>query len=117
MKKKEYFAVAALLLIAALLWIAIRFAAPHTAASIRITVDGSEFGTWPLNKNCTIPIGDTNVCEIKDGKAHMLHANCPDQICVHQGYIDEKGGMITCLPNRVVIQAISGEEDTLDAVS
>lgn len=115
MKKRDLLITAILLLFAILLWFGIRLASPRQAASIRITVDGNEFGIFSLTKDRTIPIGDTNVCEIQDGKAHMLSASCPDQICVHQGYINEKGGMITCLPNRVVIQAVG--TDTLDGVS
>lgn len=116
MKKRELLITAGILLAAVLLWLGIRLASPRSSASIRITVDGNEFGVFSLSKDCTIPIGDTNVCEIQGGKAHMLSADCPDQICVHQGYIDENGGIITCLPNRVVIQAAGGE-DTLDGVS
>lgn len=115
MKKRELLITVGILLAAVLLWCGIRLAAPHSSASIRITVDGEEFGIFSLSKDCTIPIGDTNVCEIQGGQAHMLSANCPDQICVHQGYINEKGGIITCLPNRVVIQAVGDE--TLDGVS
>ena len=115
MKKRDLLITAILLLSAILLWFGIRLVSPRQAASIRITVDGNEFGIFSLTKDRTILIGDTNVCEIRDGKAHMLSASCPDQICVHQGYINEKGGMITCLPNRVVMQA--GGTDTLDGVS
>ncbi len=117
MKKKELLLTAAILLAAVLLRIGIRLTSPKNIASIQITVDGTVLGTWPLDKDCTIPIGNTNVCEIRDGKAHMLSADCPDQICIHQGYIDEKGGMITCLPNRVVIQAFGNTADTIDGIS
>ena len=116
MKKRELLITAGILLAAVLLWFGIRLASPCSYASIRITVDGEEFGVFSLSKDCTIPIGDTNVCEIRGGRAHMVSADCPDQLCVHQGYIDEKGGIITCLPNRVVIQTVGGE-DTLDGVS
>lgn len=115
MKKREFLITVCIVLAAVLLWFVIRLASPHSAASIRITVDGNEFGVFSLAKDRTIPIGDTNVCEIRDGKAHMVSASCPDQICIHQGYIDENGGVITCLPNRVVIQAVGN--DTLDGVS
>ena len=110
MKNRDLLITAIRLLSAILLWFGIRLVSPRQATSIRITVDGNEFGIFSLTKDRTILIGDTNVCEIQDGKAHMLSASC-----VHQGYINEKGGMITCLPNRVVIQAVG--TDTLDGVS
>ena len=77
--------------------------------SIRITVDGKEYGTYSLAKNQTIKINDTNVCEIKDGQARMISAQCPDHLCMKQKAIDEKGGTIVCLPNKVVIE---GEKST-----
>ena len=51
----------------------------------------------------------TNVCEIKDGQARMISAQCPDHLCMKQKAIDEKGGTIVCLPNKVVIE---GEKST-----
>ena len=77
--------------------------------SIRITVDGKEYGTYSLEKDQTIKINDTNVCEIKDGQARMISAQCPDHLCMKQKAIDEKGGTIVCLPNKVVIE---GEKST-----
>ena len=72
--------------------------------SVRITVDGEEYGTYSLAKDQTISIGHTNICEIKDGQAHMTEATCPDHLCMKQHAIDSKGGTIVCLPNKVVIE-------------
>ena len=91
--------------------------------SIRITVDGGEYGTYSLAKDQTIKINDTNVCEIKDGKAHMISAECPDHLCMKQKAIDEKGGTIVCLPNKVVIEGEKSvgsdntDELSIDAVT
>ena len=70
---------------------------------------GKEYGTYSLEKDQTIKINDTNVCEIKDGQARMISAQCPDHLCMKQKAIDEKGGTIVCLPNKVVIE---GEKST-----
>ena len=80
--------------------------------------DSKELMRLPLSEpgEYRISDGDSyNVIEITEGGVRMKEADCPDQICVHQGYINEKGGMITCLPNRVVIQTVG--TDTLDGVS
>ena len=59
-----------------------------------------------------------NLVEIKDGKVHVLEADCPDQIDVKQGYIKNIGEMIVCIPNRLVIQIKDSEKDTeLDAIN
>lgn len=122
MKKKELYFIFAILLAAAVLWGGLKLLPRGSGDTIRITVDGELLGTYSLDKDQTIPIGDTNVCEIKDGKAHMLEANCPDQLCVLQGEIDGRGGMIICLPNRVIIEGESGgdgdaSDSQVDAVS
>lgn len=84
---------------------------------LQITVGGELYGTYPLSEDRTISIGDTNVCEIRDGEVTMTQADCPDQICVHHIPIDASGGSIVCLPNKVVLEIVnadgSGEYDTI----
>ena len=72
--------------------------------SIRITVDGKEYGTYSLEKDQTVKINDTNVCEIKDGQARMISAQCPDHLCMKQKAIDEKGGTIVCSLIRLLLK-------------
>ena len=47
--------------------------------------------------------GSINVIAIENGRIRMLSANCPDGICVRQGWISGGVFPIVCLPNRVVI--------------
>lgn len=103
MKRKECFFILGILLLAGILWVGMRLSkqGPDT---IRITVDGEEYGIYYLSEDQIIPIGDTNICEIKDGRAFMLEADCPDHLCMKQKAIDENGGTIVCLPNKVVIE-------------
>ena len=42
----------------------------------------------------------------------MTEADCPDQLCIHQRAVDAGGGSVICLPNKVVIEAISDSGDT-----
>ena len=87
--------------------------------TIRITVDGKEFGTYSLSQDQIIHIGDTNVCEIKDGKVTMKKADCKDQICADHKAIEKSGETIVCLPHKVVIEIRSedGKEQELDGVT
>ena len=48
--------------------------------------------------------GASNTVCVRPGSIAMISANCPDQICVHQGFIGTSLLPITCLPNRLVIQ-------------
>ena len=82
LKKKEAVFIGALLVISVVLCIFV-YAVPHgTHGSIQITVDGELYGTYSLAEDQVIQIGDTNVCEIKDGEVKMTEADCPDHLCM-----------------------------------
>ena len=48
--------------------------------------------------------GASNTVCVRPGSIAIISANCPDQICVHQGFISTSLLPITCLPNRLVIR-------------
>ena len=50
------------------------------------------------------PVGE-NTIQAEPGRIRVSHADCPDQVCVHMGWLTEEGGMpIVCLPNHLVIR-------------
>ena len=104
LKKKEVIFIAGILILAGVLWLGFQITGKRSHNTIRITVDGKEFGTYSLSQDQVIHIGDTNVCEIKNGKVTMIEATCPDHYCMKQKAVDEHGGSIICLPNKVVIE-------------
>lgn len=112
MKKKDMLLAGSVCVLAAVIWIAVHVFMPKENHKIRITVDGEVFGEYSLDENREIAIGDTNVCRIQDGKVQMTEADCPDQLCIHQRAVDAGGGSVICLPNKVVIEAISDSGDT-----
>ena len=86
-------------------------------SNMTITVDGQVYGTYSLLEEQTIVIeeGDAkNVIEIKGGKAYMLEASCPDQLCVDQNEISFDKESIICLPNKVVLTVTSDVESDVD---
>lgn len=81
----------------------------HTAVVYK---DGREIARVDLSRvteSYTIPL-DGNVILVEPGSIRMQSADCPDQICVHQGAL-YVAGRIVCLPNRVLIEM----EHTKDA--
>lgn len=106
MKKKEFIFIAAILVFALGLWGVMFLMRKGDYGSIRITVDGEEYGTYSLAQDQVIAIGSTNVCEIKNGKVKMTEADCPDHLCMKQKAVGSSGGTIVCLPNKVVIEGI-----------
>ena len=71
MKKKDIPLIGSVVILAALFWLVPRVTGmlrEDGKLQLRITVAGDEYGTYSLEKEQTIKIQDTNVCEIKDGK-------------------------------------------------
>lgn len=86
-----------------------------------IKIDGKETERYPLSVNTEVVIetGDDgrNTLVIKNNKAFIKNANCPDKICEGHSKISYKGETIVCLPHKVVIEIVADETtDELDAV-
>lgn len=60
--------------------------------------------------------GLTNTILVEPGRIRVEEADCPDQICVHQGFISDGTVPIVCLPNQLIIE-ISGGGEALDAAT
>jgi len=90
-------------------------------SKIVITIDGNVYDTLELKENTTYTIkgdnGEWNNFEIKDGYVNMLDASCPDKLCVNQKDIHYNNETIVCLPNKVVLEVIGGEENEVDMIA
>lgn len=107
--------------IAAVLFAAVLFfydtAAPK-GQTLCIYKDGELVRTVDLStltEPCTVDLGSNTLCADKDG-VYMVHADCPDGLCVKQGRISGEGRSIVCLPNRVTAE-IKGKGGAVDAVA
>ena len=61
--------------------------APRTdTPAVTVTLDGKLYGTYALDSDTTLYIGQTGVrLAIANGKAYIAESDCPDKICVHSG--------------------------------
>ena len=83
----------------------------------QITVDGQIILTMPLDTS-----GDTkfdleqpNVQFLfTDGMAAFIKSDCPDQICVHNGFLSRPGQVAICLPNRTSLLIIGTSDNGAD---
>ena len=86
---------------------------------VSVTVDGKLLGVYSLSEDMTLEIvsGEDdkgrNLLVIKNGKAYVESASCPDGICVSHKPVSRNGESIVCLPNRVVITVVT--KDAADA--
>ena len=81
---------------------------------IRITIDGEVYGTYSLEDDQTIEIKEDlgiNTVQIKDGRAKMIEADCPDKTCVNMGILKSAFTPIVCLPNHLVIQYVNDDKE------
>ncbi len=59
--------------------------------------------------------GGVNTVTVQPGRICVSHADCPDLICVHRGWLSGEVTPIVCMPHHLVIR-VAGTTD-LDAVS
>ena len=93
----------------------------NNGSTIEITVDGKVYGRYALEQDQRIPVEiddeTKNIVVIADGEAYMAEASCPDKLCIHQGRIESRSQSIVCLPNRVIVTVIDGEEPEIDSMT
>jgi len=85
-----------------------------------ILINGKESARYSLSENIEISIkteNGENTLKIENGKATIIHATCPDGICVDHRPIKYSGETIVCLPNKLVIRIDSAKDGGVDAVS
>ncbi|MCR5625966.1 MAG: NusG domain II-containing protein [Lachnospiraceae bacterium] len=87
---------------------------------VNIYVDGVQIGSYPLNEDREVLIegvGGVNTLVIKDGKADITDADCPDRLCVHQAPVDRDSASLVCLPHKVIVTVESYKESEADQIA
>ena len=115
--------ISALLLIVALAGIAVLFLRGE-GDTVVVEIDGQVCGTYPLAVDRTVELRtgeageELNLLVIKDGKAYVETATCPDGICAAHKPISREGESIVCLPHKVVVTVrLSDGGDAPDIVA
>ena len=91
--------------------------------AVTVTVDKQLIGTYSLTENRTVEIRtgenreEVNLLVIRDGKAYVETATCPDGICAAHKPISREGESIVCLPHRVVVTVVTGRDDAPDIIA
>lgn len=117
-KKKDWLLIGIIVIVAGAAFLFHELIGGKGAGVVTVKVDGVLEGTYMLSKDQEISInGGTNILTIKDGKADMKEADCPDQLCVHQKAISKNHESIICLPHKVVVEVESAESGKLDGIS
>ena len=61
------------------------------------------------------PGGGWNTLRVQPGRICVSDADCPDRVCVSQGWLSDQTAPVVCLPHRLVLR-VRGETE-LDAVA
>lgn len=102
---------------------AVLFLLRGEGSAVRVEVDGTVMGTYPLSVDREVEIitgengEELNLLVIKDGKAIISTATCPDGICAAHKPISREGESIVCLPHKVVITVIGGSGEEPDVIA
>lgn len=110
--KNDILLATGILLLAAICFLIFSFSMKEGKYAL-VTVDGEQVYKHSLNEDDETVIlganssnGEQNVLVIKDGKAFVKSANCPDKICVSHRKISKTGETIVCLPHKVVVSVV-----------
>lgn len=87
------------------------------APTARILRDGvllEEIDLNQVEESYTLTFEDergTNTVLVEPGRICILEADCPDQVCVNQGFISDGTVPIVCLPHRLLVEIVGAEGD------
>ncbi|KXB67644.1 hypothetical protein HMPREF3181_00244 [Parvimonas sp. KA00067] len=88
---------------------------------ISVQVNGEEIKQITFgNKKNIYPIRTSfglNILEVDKDGVRVIEASCPDKLDVKFGKISKVGQAIICMPNRLVIQIKSRQNNDLDVVN
>ena len=113
MKKTDWILALAAILAAAGIWLFYSAGAEKGLTAV-VTVDGEVRAELSLEENETATIETEwgyNIVHTENGQAFVTEADCRDQICVEHKKIEKTGETIVCLPHKMVVEIIGGEEE------
>lgn len=119
--KKNDFILLAVIIVAALAafgGVSLYSAISTRASEAVVYLDGEEQGRYPLSEDTTVEIRQEsgyNILQIRDGKADITEASCPDKVCVNHRAVSGQGESLVCLPNKMVVEIENGRESGVDA--
>jgi len=120
LKKADYIIIFVSLLIAGIFYFTGILRPGDKGGQAVVFVDGREISSYSLEKDGEYiieGINGKNTLIIKDGKAEVASADCPDKVCVNHVPVYRENESIICLPHKVVIEIHGAEKFEVDAIS
>ena len=122
MKKADLIIIAVVLAVAGVLCFYLYYVNGDSGKYVEVEKDGKIVDILSLDDDFEKQYnfdGETNTLVIKDGKASVTEANCPDGICVNHKSVNRSGESIICLPHKFVVTVTDEKsaDDEIDAVA
>ena len=120
MKRNDWILIGVLLILAAAGLGVTKYFHKDQGEKVIVYVDKEEYAVYDLWTDGTYEIETergSNLLVVKDGKADMEEADCPDRLCVKQKPISKNGETIVCLPHRLVVEIKGGSETEMDGLT
>lgn len=110
---RGWFFTAAAVVLLALVWMGVRWYRAQLfageALEAAVSVAGKEVCFVALSADAApreidlSPYGVKVTLEVRDGAIRFEHSDCPDQICVHTGWLSRDSDIAVCMPNRTIV--------------
>ncbi len=110
--KRDWVVIGALLLVA-FGWLGIRrwTARPAARVQAKIYYNSALVKTVELDpgveEKFAVPGQPEVVLQVSGGKIRFYSSTCPDQLCIHAGYLSRPGESAACLPRKVAVKLVA----------
>lgn len=85
---------------------------PRAAGQTAVIVSPAGEQRYLLSQQTTLTVEGKNgivlSIEIDGGRVRVAHSDCPDQVCVHSGWLSKNGQTAACVPAGVSVRVIGG---------
>lgn len=122
MKKADFIIIGVVLVVVGMLVFFLYGVNGDSGKYVQVEVNGEVVETFELTDDVQKQYdfdGNTNTLQIKDGKASVIEANCPDGICTNHMPVSRAGESIICLPHKLVVTVLDkvDNDSEIDAVA
>lgn len=110
--KNDVIIIAIILVVIAVVFCIVQFGFTHRGNTVKVVINNEIKQEFNLNENRVYTIKTDkgfNRLIIKNGKASVTSADCPDKVCVHSKSISDVGESIICVPHKVVVEVAADE--------
>ena len=120
-RRADFLLAGMVLAVALLLLAGGRLFARPGAAAVVTTPDGETVLSLdqPAVVSFTGKNGMVLTVEVADGRVRVRESGCPDQICVHSGWLSASGQSAACVPAGIAVRVSAGSASSgdVDAVT